>query len=263
MNKKTLDQLIIELHQKSLSVPKTTCSESDIITFITNCQQLLFPGYFENTKKNKKNTAIKIKALTSFLNKSIPKLSTEEFISKLIQINQTLQSDIDAIFAGDPAAKDKNEIILSYPGFYAIFVYRIANYLHKKNVPLIPRRLTEIAHQKTGIDIHPGATIDHSFCIDHGSGLVIGETAIIGHHVKLYQGVTLGAFSTKEKKDKKRHPTIKNFVTIYARSTILGGETIIGENVVIGGNTWITKSIPKNTTIYVSQDALQKQKSHD
>lgn len=262
MNKDTLNQLLKDLHQNTLSITKY-CSENDLITFISNCQKILFPGYFENTKISKKNTITKIENIHSFLIKSIPIITTEKFIAKLIQIKQVLLSDIDAIFAGDPAAKNKDEIILSYPGFYAILVYRIANYFHQKKAPIVPRRLTEIAHQKTGIDIHPGATIDHSFCIDHGSGLVIGETAIIGHHVKLYQGVTLGAFSTKEKKEKKRHPTIKNFVTIYARSTILGGETIIGENVVIGGNTWITKSIPRNTTIYVSQDALQRQKSHD
>ena len=159
-----------------------------------------------------------------------------------------LKVDTDAAFAGEPAAKSTAEVIVSYPGLEAIMVYRIAHNLHVKGVPVIPRIMSEHAHGKTGIDIHPGATIGESFFIDHGTGVVIGETCVIGRNVKIYQGVTLGALSVKkELQDKKRHPTIEDNVTIYADATILGGKTVIGEGSVIGGNTWVTHSIAPNT----------------
>lgn len=150
-----------------------------------------------------------------------------------------------------PAAKNRDEVIRSYPGFYAISIYRIANLLHQLKVPFIPRILTEIGHSKTGIDIHPAATIGHHFFIDHGTGIVIGETTTIGDRVKLYQGVTLGALSVaKSMTATKRHPTIENDVVIYAGATILGGKTIIGHNSLIGGNVWLTESVPAHTTVY-------------
>jgi serine O-acetyltransferase len=162
-----------------------------------------------------------------------------------------LLKDAEAIELGDPAAKNRDEVIRSYPGFYAISIYRVANQLHRLNVPFIPRILTEIAHSKTGIDIHPAATIGHHFFIDHGTGVVIGETTHIGDFVKLYQGVTLGALSVnKGMAEIKRHPTIENDVVIYAGATILGGKTVIGKNSTIGGNVWLTESVPANSVVY-------------
>ena len=158
--------------------------------------------------------------------------------------------DVKAGNLGDPAAKSDEEIILSYPGLEAILVHRIAHFLFKCGVPLIPRIMSEHVHGKTGIDIHPGATIGESFFMDHGTGIVIGETCIIGNNVKIYQGVTLGALSVKKNlQNKKRHPTIEDNVTIYANATILGGDTVIGKNSIIGGNTWVTKSVPADTVI--------------
>ena len=153
-------------------------------------------------------------------------------------------------FNGDPAAKSNEEVILSYPGLEAILVHRIANFLYINGVPVIPRIMSEHVHGKTGIDIHPGASIGESFFIDHGTGVVIGETCIIGDNVKIYQGVTLGALSVKKNlQNKKRHPTIEDNVTIYANATILGGETVIGKNSIIGGNTWVTESVLENSVI--------------
>lgn len=173
------------------------------------------------------------------------------FFDSLPEIYDLLEKDISAIFEGDPAAKSKREIIRSYPGFYATMVYRISNSMLKLGVHDLPRILTEYAHSKTGIDINPGATIGAYFCIDHGTGVVIGETAIIGKHVKIYQGVTLGALSVdKADANTKRHPTIEDGVIIYANAAILGGKTTIGKNSIIGGNVWLTRSIPENTKLY-------------
>ena len=171
-------------------------------------------------------------------------------IEQLPEIRSLTQLDTIAGFNGDPAAKSPEEVILSYPGLEAILVHRIAYFLHINGVPIIPRIMSEHVHGKTGIDIHPGAKIGESFFIDHGTGVVIGETCIIGNNVKLYQGVTLGALSVqKDLQDKKRHPTIEDNVTIYANATILGGNTVIGKGCIIGGNTWITKSIEAGSTI--------------
>ncbi|WP_017258919.1 serine O-acetyltransferase EpsC [Pedobacter arcticus] len=174
-----------------------------------------------------------------------------EFINSLKDIYATLKNDIVALNSGDPAANNEFEVIRTYPGFWAIAFYRIANKLLKLKTPLIPRILTEYAHSKTGIDIHPGAQIGDFLCIDHGTGIVIGETAIIGNNVKLYQGVTLGALSvSKILAGVKRHPTVEDNVVIYSGATILGGETVIGTNSIIGGNVWLTKSVPANSTVY-------------
>ena len=171
-------------------------------------------------------------------------------IEEIPEIRRKIQLDTVAAFNGDPAAKSNEEVILSYPGLEAILVYRIANFLYKNGVPVIPRIMSEHVHGKTGIDIHPGASIGESFFIDHGTGVVIGETCIIGDNVKIYQGVTLGALSVKKNlQNKKRHPTIEDNVTIYANATILGGETVIGKNSIIGGNTWVTESIKENSVI--------------
>ena len=175
----------------------------------------------------------------------------EQFFDALPRIYEKLGQDIDAMYEGDPAAKSRDEVIRTYPGFYAIAAYRIAHELHSLGVLGIPRIITEHAHSKTGIDIHPGAKIGDHFCIDHGTGVVIGETSVIGDHVKIYQGVTLGALSVnKEDASKKRHPTLEDNVVVYAGATILGGETVIGKGSVIGGNVWLTSSIPPNSKIY-------------
>lgn len=181
------------------------------------------------------------------------------FFKRLPEIQQRLLKDVQAGFDGDPAAKSKEEIISSYPGLFAIYVYRLAHVLYLDRVPYIPRIMTEYAHGKTGIDINPGAEIGDYFFIDHGTGVVIGETTEIGNNVKLYQGVTLGALSTRQGQqlaDVKRHPTIRDNVTIYSNSTVLGGETIIGENTIIGGNTFITSSIPANTKVSAKSPEL-------
>ncbi|MCQ2575362.1 MAG: serine acetyltransferase [Treponema sp.] len=173
-------------------------------------------------------------------------------IEEIPEIRRRIQLDTIAAFNGDPAAKSNEEVILSYPGLEAITVHRLAHFLYKNGVPVIPRIMSEHVHGKTGIDIHPGATIGDSFFIDHGTGVVIGETCIIGNNVKVYQGVTLGALSVKKNlQDKKRHPTIEDNVTIYAGATILGGDTVIGKGCTIGGNTWVTKSIPAGTVITI------------
>lgn len=181
------------------------------------------------------------------------------FFEKLPEVQERLLKDVQAGFDGDPAAKSKEEIISSYPGVFAIYVYRLAHILYVENVPHIPRIMTEYAHGKTGIDINPGAVIGDYFFIDHGTGVVIGETTEIGRNVKLYQGVTLGALSTRQGQqlaNVKRHPTICDNVTIYSNSSVLGGETVIGENTIIGGNTFITESIPANTKVSAKSPEL-------
>lgn len=174
----------------------------------------------------------------------------QKFFEKLPSIVELLDSDVEAAYKGDPAAWSREEIIITYPGFYAVCIYRLAHALHELGVPLLPRLMSEYAHEKTGIDINPGAKIGKSFFIDHGTGVVIGETSIIGTNVKIYQGVTLGALSVKKKlQGVKRHPTIEDDVVIYANSTILGGETVIGKGSMIGGNTWIVSSIDPGSIV--------------
>lgn len=186
---------------------------------------------------------------------------TNRFFESLVAIHSDLLSDLEAILDFDPAAKSRAEVLLAYPGFFAIFVYRIANNLWVHKVNILPRVLSELAHSKTGIDIHPGANIGKRFFIDHGTGIVIGETAKIGSNVKIYQGVTLGALSVSKKKAKeKRHPTIEDDVIIYANATILGGNTTIGKGAVIGGNVWITESIPAQSLVYHKSEIIVKTK---
>ena len=171
-------------------------------------------------------------------------------LEEIPEIRRKIQLDTQAALNGDPAARSNEEVILSYPGLEAILVNRISHFLYKNGIPIIPRIMSEHIHGKTGIDIHPGASIGESFFIDHGTGVVIGETCVIGNNVKIYQGVTLGALSVKKVlQDKKRHPTIQDNVTIYANATILGGDTVIGEGSVIGGNTWVTSSVAPNSVI--------------
>lgn len=180
-----------------------------------------------------------------------------KFFQEIPKVREYIDTDVEAFFYGDPAAYNKNEIILSYPGLYAITVYRLAHVLQTMNVPLIPRIMTEYAHNRTGIDIHPGAEIGKYFFIDHGTGIVVGETTIIGEHVKVYQGVTIGALSTSEGqnlKGVKRHPTIEDNVTIYSGASILGGETVIGHDTTIGSNAFITSSVEANSRVSMSDN---------
>lgn len=184
---------------------------------------------------------------------------TDQFFAELPAIHELLLKDAASISQYDPAAESIEEVIVAYPGFFAISVYRFAHQLWQQQVKILPRLFTEYAHGKTGIDIHPGAAIGESFFIDHGTGIVIGETAVIGNNVKIYQGVTLGALnSTREKATGKRHPTIEDNVIIYSGATILGGETVIGRNSTIGGNVWITYSVPAASLVYHKSEVVAK-----
>lgn len=184
-----------------------------------------------------------------------------KFLNKLPILLEKLHLDANACLNFDPASKNIEEVYIAYPGFFAIAIHRFSHELYKLNVPLIPRLMSELAHHRTGVDIHPGATIGDSFFIDHATGIVIGETCIIKKNVKVYQGVTLGALQVnKSLQNTKRHPTVEDNVVIYANATILGGETIIGENSVIGGNVWVTSSIPKNSFVYHKPETKLKQK---
>ena len=251
-----------------------------LIDIVEEVRVLLFPNHFGSPKLTSENASRIVlerveslkakfksqlclafgctdKTCTSVCDKA-QKISND-FIEYLPELKEILDKDIEATLNGDPAAESIDQIIFCYPGIYAITVYRIAHYLHERNVPVIPRILTEHAHSVTGIDIHPGASIGNYFFIDHGTGIVIGETTIIGENVKIYQGVTLGALSIKNRTatiGKKRHPTIKNNVTIYSEASILGGDTVIGENSIIGGNAFITESIPDNSKAYTELPKL-------
>lgn len=186
----------------------------------------------------------------------------ENFLTCLPDILKQLNLDANCLFKHDPASNSIEEVVLSYPGFFAIAVYRLSHEFYKQDMPLIPRIMSEYAHRLTGIDIHPGATIGSPFFMDHGTGIVIGETTHIKDHVKIYQGVTLGALQvSKDMKNKKRHPTVENNVTIYAGATILGGETVLGENCTVGGNVWLTESVPANSIIYHKAETKLKSKN--
>ena len=229
----------------------------------------MFPEYYTGYRLNDLYDRLKeqIEIALLYANQEMEQQEASEqadricggFFEKLPEVQERLLKDVQAGFDGDPAAKSKEEIISSYPGVFAIYVYRLAHILYMENVPHIPRIMTEYAHGKTGIDINTGAVIGDYFFIDHGTGVVIGETTEIGRNVKLYQGVTLGALSTRQGQqlaNVKRHPTICDNVTIYSNSSVLGGETVIGENTIIGGNTFITESIPANTKVSAKSPEL-------
>ena len=248
---------IFRKHQECSDCP----SPKVIQLFFEELLGLLFPEHAPQKAKSQEEVAARLILLKEKLGAILSRNNhlhggdgyslANDFFDQLELIFDWIHQDVDAMYDGDPAAKSKTEILRSYPGFYAISAYRIANLLHQLGVKLIPRMITEIAHSRTGVDIHPGASIGQYFCIDHGTGVVIGETTVIGHHVKIYQGVTLGALSVdKADADTKRHPTLEDGVVIYAGATILGGKTIIGKNSVIGGNVWLTKSVPANSKVY-------------
>ncbi|MBQ5492052.1 MAG: serine acetyltransferase [Treponema sp.] len=250
-------------------------NRQNVIAVLSDLRSLVFPGFRTNERVDYQtlrfDTGERVNRIVSMLTKEIRKAlvyvandsaveqshcfklaeqASLALIEEIPEIRRKVQLDVQAAFRGDPAAKSNEEVIVSYPGLEAIVVYRLAHFLHANGVPVIPRIMSEHVHGTTGIDIHPGATIGESFFIDHGTGVVVGETCIIGNNVKIYQGVTLGALSVKkELMDKKRHPTIEDNVTIYANATILGGNTVIGKGSTIGGNTWVTSSIPPNTVL--------------
>lgn len=248
--------------------------QEDVVGFLNNMKGLLFPGYVEHVNILSDYLDEKMDAIRYFLHKllrAVERISGEAlvcqdmincFFNHIPEVDTLIQSDLKALFDGDPAAKSTSEIILTYPGLTAIFTYRIAHVLYELEVPILPRALTEYAHSITGIDIHPGAKIDAYFFIDHGTGIVIGETCEIGKHVKLYQGVTLGALSLREGQKlsgSKRHPTIKDNVTIYSGASIFGGETIIGENTTLGSNVFITSSVEANMTVTILGEKKHKE----
>lgn len=248
------------LFQRQQECP--TCPPQRVVSeWFNSLLGSLFPDLAEEKFTSAKEFALHIEGIQLELEQILSHIPIElsrqpEEIAGLLfdrlpELLSKLDQDVEALLAGDPAAKSKKEVIRTYPGFYAIAAQRIAHELYQLGVPLIPRLITEHAHSKTGIDIHPGAQIGRHSCIDHGTGVVIGETTIIGDHVKIYQGVTLGALSV-EKKDaeKKRHPTIEDHVVLYAGATILGGQTTIGKHSVIGGNVWLTQSVPAESKVY-------------
>ncbi len=251
-----LDHLLAQREQYRYKLP----SRPDAGRFIDQLMRLLFPvtqdcqsasqNVEETYQKLNEQLVCLFRPLESNLTES-PETIADRFFEQLPAIYDTLLLDAHAIADNDPAAVGVEEVIAVYPGFYAIAVYRIAHELLRLNVPLLPRMLTEYAHGQTGIDIHPGARIGRSFFIDHGTGVVIGETTTVGDNVRIYQGVTLGAtYVAKSMAQKKRHPTIENDVVIYANATILGGHTVVGHNSVIGGNVWLTNSVGPHSLVF-------------
>lgn len=252
-----------------------------VIDMIRKLQRIVYPGYFRDRSYRiyniKHNLSMLIEDVTFNLNRQIALVyqgqgmaepAAQEkaqgistaFLRRIPDVRAKLQTDVQAAYDGDPAASSTDEIIFCYPGLFAITVYRLAHELYALGVPMLPRIMTEYAHGVTGIDIHPGATVGDYFFIDHGTGIVIGETTIIGSNVKIYQGVTLGGLTTRggqSLRGQKRHPTIEDNVTIYAGASVLGGQTVIGRECVIGSNAFITQSVPPCTTVSMKGQELQ------
>jgi serine O-acetyltransferase len=266
--------------------PEPIPSRDSVIDIVQRICRVLYPGYFINSRIEQFNLSyyfgqeatalfevlseqVSVALRHDCIRHNLPCIKCEErgqeitveFMGKLVGLRAILATDVRAAFEGDPAAKSYDEVIFSYPGLFAVSVYRIAHELWEQGVPFIPRIMSEYAHSLTGIDIHPGAHIQESFFIDHGTGVVVGETTEIGKRVRLYQGVTLGALSLPKGagelfRNTKRHPTIEDDVIIYAGATILGGETVIGARSVIGGNVWLTESVPSDTKVFLKKPEL-------
>ena len=262
-------------------------SHAETVRVLVTIHELLFPGYIGAQALTGESLRAHVEARMAWLYETLSEQigraimhgrnlhdgcavtglgaaeCAQEFLSRLPDLRETLATDVQAAYDGDPAATCLDEIIFSYPGIYAVMTYRLAHELHELQVPLIPRIMTEHAHHRTGIDIHPGTSIGSGFFIDHGTGVVIGGTAVIGRNVKVYQGVTIGAFSFDKASDgslvrnTKRHPTIEDDCVIYAGATILGGDTVVGRGSVIGGNVWLTHSVPPNTRVIQDSPALR------
>jgi len=284
-----VDQIVASCQEESCFShisPELIPSREAVIDILTRMRQLLFPGYFHRENIDPVNLKYEIGSMVTFLFEllakqithgfrhqcfryNLPCVECEEkgyqeaatFLLKIPSLQKMLAMDVRAAFEGDPAAGSYDEIIFSYPGIFAVSIYRVAHELYEQKIPLLPRMMTEYAHSITGIDIHPGAHIGASFFIDHGTGVVIGETSEIGNRARLYQGVTLGALSLPKDagellRGKKRHPTIEDDVIIYSGATILGGDTIIGARSTIGGNVWITESVPPDTRVIMEEPRL-------
>ncbi len=252
-----LIQTLLEARQRHCFPPDVRAAAPELIERVL---ALLFPHFSERMDCSAVAVRSEVAVVEAVLTRALgtltpryPGLSPElpgRFMGQLPDLYDWLRQDAEAIFEADPAARSVDEVILTYPGFYAIAIYRVAHALHTLGFPLLPRLLTELAHQRTGVDIHPGATIGRRFVIDHGTGVVIGETTLIGTGVKIYQGVTLGALQVqKDLADKKRHPTIEDDVVVYANATILGGTTVVGRGSIIAGNAFITHSIPPESLV--------------
>ena len=246
---------------------KETCFETlpkrnEILLVIDEVRNYLHPGYFERMRcSEEKYRQAKINKIRKLYKKYVCFNTVDGFLASLDKLESDLKQDLDFFMDSDPAISSEEEVIISYPGYLAITFYRIAHIMYELGVQYVPRIITEAAHSKTGIDIHPAAKIGVPFFIDHGTGIVIGETSEVGNYVKMYHGVTLGALSLSggaKLKGTKRHPTIKNYVTLYAGASILGGETIIEDRVTIGSNVFIVNSVIKDSTIVYSQDNLKK-----
>ncbi|MGB0645924.1 MAG: serine O-acetyltransferase EpsC [Bradymonadia bacterium] len=282
MNEKLVEQVTEELlasyartHQPTTKLPE----QDRVIELLSRMSRLLFPGYYHRGSDAKMTQRYYLSAelceveaqLSSVILRSLAypdqpnqnqietaHQASEDFIKNLPVFREQLIEDANAALEGDPAASSIDEIILTYPGFRAITIYRLAHWLYAKQIPILPRIMTEYGHGLTGIDIHPGAQIGRRFFIDHGTGVVVGESTVIGNDVKLYQGVTLGAHSVDRKQaGNKRHPTLEDRVVIYAGATVLGGETTIGSGSVVGGNVWLTRSVEPNTMVLATPASLE------
>ncbi len=284
-----VDELVLSCNRENCFDhvgPEPIPSRDAVIDIVQRICRILYPGYFVRTRIDEFNLSyyfgqeatalfevlaeqVSVALRHDCIRHNLPCVKCEErgqqiaveFMSKLSRLRAILATDVHAAYEGDPAAKSYDEVIFSYPGLFAVSVYRVAHELWEQGVPFIPRIMSEYAHSLTGIDIHPGAHIGESFFIDHGTGVVVGETTEIGRHVRLYQGVTLGALSLPRDagelyRNKKRHPTIEEDVIIYAGATILGGETVIGARSVIGGNVWLTDSVPPDTKVFLKKPEL-------
>ncbi len=262
-----IERLEVERQAYELPVDLRNCVEA----FVRRVLALLFPhfaGWAPAPGRSVEEDIERVRAdLLNGLRPLAPDRAAtiaDEVIAELPHIHEMLLDDAGAIFNGDPAAESEDEVILAYPGFLAVAIYRIAHVLYRAEVPILPRLLTEFAHRETGIDIHPGAQIGRAFAIDHGTGVVIGETTVIGERVRVFQGVTLGALSVvKEMARTKRHPTIEDDVVIYANATILGGRTVIGARTLIGGNVWLTQSVPPDCIVTHRSDIRLQSEAED
>jgi len=273
------NKLVSSIVDSYSELPEFLPNRAIIIEIIDILRRLIFPGYFEKEITEIAHIDYHVGSLLSEVQSKLQHQIcrallhdttitgkcgedaeqrsikiTNEFLSRIPKLRKILLTDVDATLDGDPAARNRHEIIFAYPGIFAICVYRLAHELFSLGVPMIPRIMTEYAHSITGIDIHPGAVIGHHFFIDHGTGVVIGETTEIGNYVKIYQGVTLGALSTRggqSLQGKKRHPTLEDYVTVYSATSIFGGETVIGRGAVIGSNAFITSSVAPGTRVSI------------
>ncbi len=268
-NRVNLGNFAEKLYHDRTQTKYRTPQRNEAKNFINQLLSVLFPHFSEQNYNSADELEAELLLLKGTLYKTLSPFCTKDDPDITLKINNffdlipklyiLMQQDAEAIVSGDPAAKSIDEVILAYPGFIATAIYRVAHEFYKMDIPIFPRLLTEYAHQLSGVDIHPGATIGESFCIDHGTGVVIGETCIIGSNVKIYQGVTLGALSVeKGLSNTKRHPTIEDNVVIYSNATILGGNTLIGKGSIIGGNVWLTESIKPNSLVYNKSEVRLK-----